>query len=179
VTVLLDSVEASNIPLSATDAAGYVGGFYQSWFQLNQRVPPFALLLKICVLQDEFGDVLDIEHGDAIPDQAPDWALRQTPRPGWKPICYMAASDWMAVRTAFISRALPEPWYWPASWLTEAPTPPPATPTIPEAWTSIGAVLWQYANTYPYDLSALAPGFPPPPHPLFPFWMPSRKVRHG
>lgn len=156
-TTFYDSVTAGNIPSSAQDAAGYVGGFYLSWLPLSQRVPPFACLLKIAVSASLDGDALDVEKGDATPAQAPAWVQRQSPRPGWKPMVYMDVSSWLSVRQAFLSASQPEPWYWVAGY----PSPVPTSPVIPEPWLMLGAVLWQYADMGPYDLSISSPSFPP------------------
>jgi len=110
---LYDSVDASVIPADAEAVAGYVDGRYRwsaaDWARFR------GLKLGIAVFATDDGDVLDVEAGDATPDQAPGWVVRQRAR-GIDPIVYCSRSAWPAVRAAFAAAGVPEPRWWIAQY---------------------------------------------------------------
>jgi hypothetical protein len=59
---------ASAIPKTAEAVAGYVGGHWPTYNQLVKDFP-HAHKLSIAVFASEDADCLDIEKGDATPDQ--------------------------------------------------------------------------------------------------------------
>lgn len=148
--IMYDSVTAHDIPTSAEMVAGYVDGRYR-WSDADwnrfRNVP--HVRIAVSPLTND-GNCLDVETGDATPDQAPDWVLRRRAA-GVDPSVYMNASTWGAVRHAFQVRHLPEPHYWVASWGGSRAIPP-------------GAVALQYANPATsgghFDLSAVADHWP-------------------
>ena len=123
--VMYDSVDAGTVPASAPAVAGYVGGNWPSFQPLVTRCPA-ARHLSIAVNAGEDADCLDIENGDATPDQAPAWVARQLRRGAWRPCLYSSRSEmqavWGALQRAGITRGLVR--LWVADW-TYVPHIPP------------------------------------------------------
>lgn len=88
---MFDSVTLSAIPAAAPAVAGYVNG---NWPTYNQVVVkwPQARHLSISVNQAGDAECLDVEGGDATPDQAPAWILRQQARGVARPVVYTSVS---------------------------------------------------------------------------------------
>ncbi|MBS1862998.1 MAG: hypothetical protein JSS68_14955 [Actinobacteria bacterium] len=98
-TRMYDSVDLSQIPSDAPAAAGYVGGSWPTFKELKKKFPR-ARRLSIAVNASEDADALDIESGDATPDQAPDWVRRQQKRGVKRPVVYASASVMPSVLAA-------------------------------------------------------------------------------
>jgi hypothetical protein len=96
---MYDSVTPSAIPLDAKAVAGYVGGNFPSFSLIVQRCPK-ALHKSIAVNAEEDADILDIESGDAVPEQYPAWHRRQVARGVKMPGPYAPASEMPAVLAA-------------------------------------------------------------------------------
>lgn len=77
--VMFDSTTPSAIPATAQAVAGYVGGDYTTWPEVLHRWP-HARHLSIAVNAEEDADCLDVEKGDATPQDAPRWFHRQLAR---------------------------------------------------------------------------------------------------
>lgn len=123
IIVQYDSIDPSTIPSDAVAVAGYVGGAWPDFSRLVQLFPN-ARHKSIAVNAGEDADILDIERGDAVPSQAPDWFRRQKARGLELPGLYSSASDMPAVIAAMTAAGIPETEYvrWMA-WLgsTEIP----------------------------------------------------------
>jgi hypothetical protein len=89
--VMYDSTELDQIPHSALAVAGYAGGAWPTYHELAGRWP-HSHLLSIAISASEDAECLDIENGDATPDQAPDWYHRQIARGVVKPVFYTSQS---------------------------------------------------------------------------------------
>lgn len=87
---MYDSVNVSEIPANAKAVAGYVGGRWRT-FPVLVKSYPAAHKLSIAVSADEDADCLDVEKGDATPDQAPAWVRRQHARKV-VPVVYTSAA---------------------------------------------------------------------------------------
>lgn len=76
-----DSITAADIPLKQLVAvAGYGDGVYE-WSSVEWALIPSSIaVLSIVVSAAHSGDVLDVETGDATPDQVPQW-VRDYSRP--------------------------------------------------------------------------------------------------
>lgn len=94
--VMYDSVDVGQIPVDAQAAAGYVGGHWPTYAELCRRLP-HAHVLSIAVTAEEDADCLDVETGDATPQQAPAWVRRQLHRGVWRPALYANLSTMPAV----------------------------------------------------------------------------------
>lgn len=69
---MYDSVTVSAIPLGAEAVAGYVGGSFPTYVELNRDFP-HANRLSIAVNSREVAECLDVENGDATPAQVASW----------------------------------------------------------------------------------------------------------
>ena len=97
--VMYDSIEVDQIPASAGAVAGYVGGKWPTFAELERRFPhAHRLSLAIAFLEDAEG--LDIENGDANPPEAPEWTRRQHVRGEPRPVLYANLSTMPAVLAA-------------------------------------------------------------------------------
>lgn len=89
---MFDSVTVSEIPRSANAVAGYVGGKWPTYFQLKRDFP-HAHVLSIAVNAGENAECLDVEPGDAVAAQAPEWYRRQRARGVVRPVLYTSLSN--------------------------------------------------------------------------------------
>lgn len=96
---MYDSVNPDAIPLDAKAVAGYVGGNFPSFSPIVERCPN-ALHKSIAVNAEEDADILDVENGDATPDQAPAWFKRQVARGVKVPGLYAPESEMVEVIAA-------------------------------------------------------------------------------
>ena len=87
---MYDSTTVDAIPASANAVAGYVGGSWPTFETLVARWP-HARHLSIAVNASQNAECLDIETGDAMPDDAPAWFHRQRARGVAKPVFYADA----------------------------------------------------------------------------------------
>src|SRR5947209_2784972 len=70
---MYDSVTAADIPSDAKVVAGYINGRY-AWSEADWARFPSAQQVRITITAaTNDGDVLDVEQGDATPDEAPGW----------------------------------------------------------------------------------------------------------
>lgn len=148
-----DAVTISRIPANAQMVAGYIGGNYPTFGQLAARFP-HAARVSIAVNATHDAHVLDVEQGDATPDDAPAWALRQRVMGGF-PTVYCSESVWPQVVAAFERAHVALPMCWQAHYDGIASLPP-------------GCIAKQYSGgmTAPYDISVVAdywPGVDPLP----------------
>ena len=90
--VMYDSITVSQIPRGARAVAGYVGGMWPTFPQLQHDFPN-ARHLSVAVSAFEDADCLDVEQGDASPQQAPAWVRRQIARGVKRPAVYCAISS--------------------------------------------------------------------------------------
>jgi hypothetical protein len=94
------------------------------------------------------GHVLDVEPGDATPEQAPGWAAQRR-RDGFAhPVIYCNRSTWPKVKAAFAAQGVAPPLYWIAT--------ASGRPEIPD-----GAIAAQYLLDYQgVDVSVVADYWP-------------------
>lgn len=88
---MLDSVSVAALPDGPYAYAGYVDGRFNTWVKLRMRFPD-SPLLSIAVFPQDDADCLDIETGDARPDQAAVWVARQFVRGATRPVLYASVS---------------------------------------------------------------------------------------
>jgi hypothetical protein len=89
-----------------------VDGRWPSSAGIKARFPDLPHL-SIAVFSKDDADCLDIEPGDATPDQAPAWLDRQYARGMARPVIYCGSSSIVAVRLAVGARPF---WWWSANW---------------------------------------------------------------
>jgi hypothetical protein len=156
---MLDGVNAGEVPAGAAIYAGYVDGNWQSLTALTVAHPG-ALHVSICVSATGDARVLDVEKGDATPEQAPGWTERQRAAGNAYPVVYCnEKQSWPAVKTAFTAQGVEPPLYWVAAYVDD----PTKVPAIPD-----GAIGLQYYDYGGYDASVVAdywPGLDPAPAP--------------
>lgn len=153
---MYDSVAPAAIPTNAELVAGYLDGPY-AWTPADWALFPFSIHVPIVVdpAHDE-GLVLDVETGDARPDQAPSWTAGRR-RAGVAPSVYCSLDTWPAVQAAFAAANVQPSYYWIGHW--------DGTTLIPA-----GAMAKQFADPATsgghFDLSAVVdhwPGVDPGP----------------
>lgn len=100
--VMFDTVTVSQVPSLANTSrdavAGYIDGRFKDEAELVHAFP-HAHHLSIAVFASDDADCLDIETGDAQPEQAPGWYLRQVKRGVWRPCLYANRSTMPAVES--------------------------------------------------------------------------------
>ncbi|MGZ4202853.1 MAG: hypothetical protein ACXVRH_12420 [Thermoleophilaceae bacterium] len=96
---MYDSVTVSDIPADAPAVAGYVNGKFATFPLLEQRFTR-ANRLSIAVTAAADAECLDVEAGDARPDQAAGWVKRQMARSVKRPILYASVSQMTGVLRA-------------------------------------------------------------------------------
>ena len=155
---MYDSVDPTKIPKDAEIVAGYVNGHWPTYNRLPGLFPN-AQLVSIAVTADADAMVLDVEAGDATPDQAPAWITRQRARGGDPTIYCSRASMWPAVKSACALAGVVPPHYWIADYTDHEHLLP-------------GSVATQWTDAGPYDISvtdgtwpATKPPAPPAPTP--------------
>ncbi len=147
---MYDSIDPSKLPVYAQLVAGYVDGLY-AWSAAGwERFSPYTLLVRIAVFAEtNDGHFLDVEQGNATPQQAPGWVDMRRRAGVPFPAVYMNASTWPAVRQAFADQKVIEPLYIVADYDGRASIP-------------AGAFGKQYLsdNRAGYDLSVIGDTWP-------------------
>lgn len=107
--IMFDSISLETVPNDAPAVAGYTAGYWPTYAPFVARFPKLAKQGRIVSIAIQAGydaDALDIEHGDATPDQAPGWVERQLARGLKRPILYSSLSDMPAVLTALANHGI-------------------------------------------------------------------------
>jgi hypothetical protein len=94
-----DSIDLSQFVAPVDAFAAYVGGHWPNFSLACQRWPK-ARRKAVCVNAEENGDILDVEFGDALPEQYPGWHRRQVARGVKLPGGYANGSTMPAVLDA-------------------------------------------------------------------------------
>lgn len=155
--IFYDSINATRIPRDAAGVLGYDDGPISKWQDAWWGLFPHSVVGRITVFsQDNIGQILDVEQGDATPAESVDWVLRRRAA-GVDPTVYCNTSTWPEVRAAFRARKVQEPHYWVAQYDNVQQIP-------------MGAVAKQYYNNdaLGYDMSVVSdywPGIDAAPHP--------------
>lgn len=143
-----DGVTPGNVPRGLFAVAGYVDGPFAWPASAWLRFPGSRLVRIATMAGTDDGDVLDVENGDATPQQAPAWvAMRR--RAGRTPAVYCNQSTWPAVLDAFAAAGVDDPLSWRADW------------NVPTPHLLAGTVATQYAHDLApgYDLSQVDPAW--------------------
>jgi hypothetical protein len=141
--IMRDSIDARAIPADTPVVAGYGDGAYiwsPSWIDGSDwwALFPRAAQLVIVVSAAHQGDVLDVEQGDATPQDVPGWIDRFNRPSRRRPTIYCNRSTIDAVRQAAGGRAFD---WWAA--------------TLDGTQQVAGAVAVQYVDTGAYDESII------------------------
>jgi hypothetical protein len=150
--VMYDAVNVAAIPADATMVAGYLDGArIPSTLPALRARFPHAQIVTIAVTAQQDAQVLDVEQGDARPDQVPDWLKRQR-LAGHDPTVYCSTAMWPSVKAACAVVGVAVPHWWRAHYNGVAAL-------------EMGEIAHQYANGA-YDTSVVAdywPGVDPMP----------------
>lgn len=151
--IMYDSTNLFDIPLSARMVAYYGDGRYAASGDAFAYHAGAQMVEIVVFAQTRGGHVLDIETGNASPEEAVAW-VQDRRAEGRDPSVYMNASTWPSVRAAFERARVKPPHYWVADW--DGNGDPASIPA--------GAVAKQYANPTitgaHYDLSVVADHWP-------------------
>ena len=153
-TVMFDSVVPDHLPRDAKHVAGYVDGEWPTYDYLRKHWP-HAHVTSIATWKTFTADVLDVEKGNAMPFEAPEWVVAMR-KLGKRPIIYCSRSNMDAVLHAFKATNVPVPFFWIADFTNK--------PHLVEG--SI-ATQWADGSVYPglaagCDTSIVSPNFPYP-----------------
>jgi hypothetical protein len=150
---MYDGVNASTLPASGAQlVAGYTDGNWPSYAALVARFPTLTHVAVTVSADDNTGIVLDVETGDATPEEAVNWVLTRRAA-GADPTVYCSVSEWPSVQAAFDTHDVAQPYYWVAHY--------DGVVSIPA-----GAIGKQYNSYTGYDVSIVAdywPGVDPAP----------------
>jgi hypothetical protein len=97
--------------------AGYVDRIKLApWTAADWALFPDALKVRIVKkASTDDGHVLDVEPGDATPEEAPGWAKRRRASGFAYPVIYCNRSTWPKVKAAFKAQRVEPPLYWIAT----------------------------------------------------------------
>jgi hypothetical protein len=147
--LMFDSVNYRAIPAGSELVAGYVDGRRSKWPAEAWDAFPGRILVRIAVLATtNDGHVLDVETGNATPDEVPGWlAMRRAA--GVDPTVYGNAETIRDVEAICIAAGVTLPHFWVANYNDD--------PTIPD-----GCVAKQYREdkTQNIDYSSVADYWP-------------------
>lgn len=148
---LYDSAVAVRIPATARRIAGYIDGPY-AWTPAGWDDRPGALAATIATrATTNAGDVLDVEKGDATPDQAGDWIRRRKQAGLWVPTIYVSRASIPQVRQGTGTYQLGKDYdIWVADW-----TGSPHLVTAAGPGLELPCAVTQYENTPLFDRSAV------------------------
>ena len=156
---MYDSVDPTTIPADAQMVAGYVdpGGDYTWSAEAWARFPSATKVRIAGWASTDDGHVLDVEAGDATPDQAPGWCTRARAR-GIVPTVYCSEAVIGDVLGRFDAQGTPRPLIWRAAY-------PGGGPSLdPSAGVPHTEIAHQWANPdiihAEYDVSVVADYWP-------------------
>lgn len=150
---MADSVTVSSLPDGFDLYAGYNDGRYKNVDQVKARFPTKTVLSIAVFPTDDVGDVLDVETGDATPEEAPAWIVRRRLDGHKGPLVYCSLALWATVGAQFDAQKVEQPGYWLAAY----PGPGPQL---------IQGNGHQWIDRGGYDESVMPdylPGIDPPP----------------
>ena len=101
--LMYDSITIADMPGDADVYLGYVNGSWPTFGQLAAKFPG-KRYLDLAVSADHDATGLDVEVGDATPEQVPGWVARQHARGVALPVVY-AARDTMTQVLQLVDRA--------------------------------------------------------------------------
>lgn len=115
--VMYDCTDINDLPSSYVQPgillAGYVNGGYRTYQPLKDRYPHNAVVSIDVLNHPGAGQVLDIETGDATPDEAPAWFDRSKALGVVRPTLYCNSSTFPEVRAYMADRKAD---YWVAEY---------------------------------------------------------------
>jgi hypothetical protein len=113
---MYDSITVADLPPASVMVAAYANGHYLNYPAARERFPE-AVVVSISTTADVSGGlahVLDIERGDATPDQYEEWARTQRAHGVVRPTAYCSASTARAYFSRPGRRRIAD--LWVADW---------------------------------------------------------------
>lgn len=157
---MADSISLANLPAGFDLYAGYDDGNWPDAAAIASQFPNQTVIRITVFPWDHFGDCLDVESGDATPQQAPGWVANRRQAGHGGPLVYCSWSLLPTVQAAFADARVAPPGYWVAGY------PAPDGDAIPP-----GTVGHQWIDRGPYDESIMVdylPGIDATPPPVSP-----------
>jgi hypothetical protein len=153
--VMFDSVDITHLPGDAEIVAGYVDGEWPTFDQLKAKFPR-ARRVSIAVSAQREADVLDVEKGDATPQDVPGWVTRMRDLDR-VPIVYTSRVNIGLVDSACNADHVAPPFYWVADWTGGAHL---VSGSVATQWADGSA---KYPGLAKFcDTSSVSPNFPEP-----------------
>jgi peptidoglycan hydrolase-like protein with peptidoglycan-binding domain len=157
---MFDDTDVSKLPAGPDFAyAGYVGGLFPTFPELQRRFPGHRLL-SIAVNASEDAECLDIEKGDATVEDAPGWFKRQVARGVAFPVLYCSAGNLIALESTMAAAGISRLAYrlWSAHYTHAEHLCSPKTCGF--GFTEVDGTQWtNQANGISLDQSVLIPEF--------------------
>ena len=153
--IMFDAVNTSHLPKDALWVAGYVDGHRPTFASLKKSHPK-SRRVSIATSAASVADVLDVENGDAIPQQVPGWVVRMRAM-GRNPVVYTSRSEMGVVESCCTAEGVAPPHYWIADWTGE---PHLVSGSVATQWANGSSRYPGYAEGC--DTSLVSPNFPSP-----------------
>jgi hypothetical protein len=150
-----DSINVRALPAGADLYLGYDDGNWPDADEIARTFPGKTVIRTTVNPADNEGDCLDVEKGDATPNDAPGWIQRRREAGHQGPLVYCSEALRSAVVAAFASARIPLPGLFIAAYPGEGP--------VLQRPTDVGH---QYASNANYDTSVVVdylPGIDPAP----------------
>lgn len=97
--IMYDSISVSQIPSDGPAAAGYTSGYWPTWQAIKSGPWTHKLSIAVTASHND-AECLDVETGDAAPEQAPSWIKQAKARGVKKPVVYASLSAMPGVLAA-------------------------------------------------------------------------------
>jgi hypothetical protein len=156
---MADSVNPTSLPAGMDLYGAYDDGSYNNVVAVRQRFPSATVIAITVLASDNMGDCLDVENGDATPQDAPAWVQKRRLAGHLGPLVYCSEAIWPEVRLAFSNAGVLAPGYWIAAYPGIGPVIYP------------GAIGHQFIDHGAWDESVMVdylPGIDPAPLPSAP-----------
>ena len=159
-----DAIYLANLPTGLDLYAGYDDGNWPDAASIAAAFPGKTVMRITVFPNDNLGDCLDVENGDATPASAPGWTIRRRLAGHGGPLNYCSWSALPALRAQYSAQKVPEPAYWIAGY----PAPDgDAIPTVPGC-TIVGHQWIDHGNWDESVMVDYLPGIDPAPVPPAP-----------
>jgi hypothetical protein len=112
--IMRDSTNPYDIPLDGMDiVAGYIDGIYK-WPAAGWTRFAGKKIARIACFSTTIAEILDVETGDATPQQAPPWAVLVRHQ-NIIPTIYCNRSNYLQIHREFVVQNVSQPLYWVAT----------------------------------------------------------------
>lgn len=153
---MYDAVTVVDLPAGADAYAGYVDGRYANIGAIRARFPATRTLAIAVRATTTDADALDVENGDATPDQVPGWVAARHALGDPRPVVYASVSAIAEIMTQLSSHDIvrAQVRLWSAHYTTRHICNPGCYPTMP-----VTADGTQWIDHGGYDESVLSDNF--------------------